>query len=152
MNVQIHSATGHSPYEVVFGQKPHSVLFPSGKIIGPLLEEELEMDGVTVECDPLKLNRNGQEHEKVVQNKGPLQEEGMAFNEEPMKLTEAEELFGSKIKRKWQKEEEDDAKRGENTSVDASGTGNDRWKNLASMEKHFEVKEYVFEYQHRKYY
>ena len=107
----------------------------------PLLEEELEMDGVTVECDPLKLNRNGQEHEKVVQNKGPLQEEGMAFNEEPMKLTEAEELFGSKIKRKWQEEEEDDAKRGENTSVDASGTANDRWKNLASMEKHFEVKE-----------
>ena len=52
----------------------------------------------------------------------------MAFTEEPMKLTEADILSGSKIKRKRQEEEEDDAKRGEDKSVDVSRTVNDRWK------------------------
>ena len=77
----------------MFGQKPQLTPFPSGKTKELLLEEELEMDGITVEGDSLKLDRNGQEHEKDVQNKGPLQVDGMAF-----KLTEADELFGSKNK------------------------------------------------------
>ena len=30
MNTQVHETTGHSPYELVFGQKPHATLFPEG--------------------------------------------------------------------------------------------------------------------------
>ena len=30
MNTQVHETTGHSPYELVFGQKPHAAIFPSG--------------------------------------------------------------------------------------------------------------------------
>ena len=41
MNTQTHEATGTSPYELVFGQKPRSVIFPSKKSVG-VLEEELE--------------------------------------------------------------------------------------------------------------
>ena len=46
MNIQIHDATGSSPYELVFGQRPRAVIFTSGKSSGPLLEEDLEADGI----------------------------------------------------------------------------------------------------------
>ena len=45
MSTQTHEATGTSPYELVFGQKPISVIFPSKKSVG-VLEEELEKEGV----------------------------------------------------------------------------------------------------------
>ena len=45
MNIQVHETTGTSPYELVFGQKPRSVVFPSGKK-GIIFEEDLENDGV----------------------------------------------------------------------------------------------------------
>ena len=45
MNTQTHETTGTSPYELVFGQKPRSVIFPSNKSVG-VLEEELEKEGV----------------------------------------------------------------------------------------------------------
>ena len=51
MNNQIHEATGTSPYEVVFGQKPRSVVFPSQTAVGFILEEELEMEGVCCTSD-----------------------------------------------------------------------------------------------------
>lgn len=45
----MHDATGTSPYELVFGQKPQSILFPSGKCTQPVLEEDLERDGIQIE-------------------------------------------------------------------------------------------------------
>ena len=30
MNTQVHETTGHSPYELVFGQKPYATVFPRG--------------------------------------------------------------------------------------------------------------------------
>ena len=47
MNTQIHETTKCSPYEVVFGQKPRDVVFPSEKLL--ILEEDLEFDGVDFE-------------------------------------------------------------------------------------------------------
>lgn len=90
--------TGSSPYELVFSQKPHSILFPSGKSKGPLLEEDLETDGITVEAEPLKLTEadvpleeDGNEHDGSEQegkrSKGPLLEKDRAGEEEPMKLS-----------------------------------------------------------------
>ena len=49
MNIQTHDATGTSPYELVFGQKPQTILFPSGKCTQPVLEEDLERDGIQIE-------------------------------------------------------------------------------------------------------
>ena len=46
MNIQAHTATGFSPYELVFGLRPHSVLFPSAKSKELLMEEDLERDGI----------------------------------------------------------------------------------------------------------
>lgn len=46
MNTQTHESTGSSPYELVFGQKPRSVLFPISEQVCHnmiILEEE---DGV----------------------------------------------------------------------------------------------------------
>ena len=30
MNTQVHETTGHSPYELVFGQKLYATIFPRG--------------------------------------------------------------------------------------------------------------------------
>ena len=49
MNIQNHETTGTSPYELVFGQKARTVLFPSTTRTDILLEEELEGDGVCIE-------------------------------------------------------------------------------------------------------
>ena len=46
MNTQVHEATGASPYELVFGQKPRSVLFPTTTASGVILEEDLIDEGV----------------------------------------------------------------------------------------------------------
>ena len=46
MNTQTHEAVGKSPFELVFGQKPRSVLFPTGKSPGIILEESLTDDGI----------------------------------------------------------------------------------------------------------
>ena len=50
MNTQTHESTGSSPYELVFGQKPRSVLFPSNEQAYStiILEEDLEKDGVNL--------------------------------------------------------------------------------------------------------
>lgn len=41
MSIQAHDSIGSSPYELVFGQKAHTVLFPSGKNNRiPLLEDD----------------------------------------------------------------------------------------------------------------
>lgn len=46
MNTQVHETTGTSPYELVFGQKPRSVLFPASTTTGVVLEEDLTDDGL----------------------------------------------------------------------------------------------------------
>ena len=46
MNTQVHETTGRSPYELVFGQKPRSVLFPVSTATGVILEEDLTNDGL----------------------------------------------------------------------------------------------------------
>lgn len=161
MNIQVHSVTGSSPYELVFGQKPHSVLFPSGKSKGPLLEEDLETDGITVEAEPLKLTEadvpleeDGNEHDGSEQegkgNKGPLLEKDQAGEEEPMKLSR---------KRQWEEEGEEEAKskktclqpaslsqdatEGQEVAVDECGKGDERARALATTEKHLKVRVYV---------
>ena len=54
MNTQTHEAVGTSPYELVFGQKPRSVLFPTGKSPGIILEKSLADDGIcTSTSDPV---------------------------------------------------------------------------------------------------
>ena len=49
INIQTHDATVTSRYELVFGQKPQIILFPSGKCTQPGLEEDLERDGIQIE-------------------------------------------------------------------------------------------------------
>ena len=49
MNTQVHETTGACPYELVFGQKPREVLFPSGQKHDVIFEEDLECDGVVFE-------------------------------------------------------------------------------------------------------
>ena len=49
MNTQVHETTGACPYELVFGQKPREVLFPSGQKYDVIFEEDLECDGVVFE-------------------------------------------------------------------------------------------------------
>ena len=46
MNTQVHETTGTSPYELVFGQKPRSVVFPTSAATGVIFEEDLTDDGV----------------------------------------------------------------------------------------------------------
>ena len=49
MNTQVHETTGACLYELVFGQNPREVLFPSGQKHDVIFEEDLECDGVVVE-------------------------------------------------------------------------------------------------------
>ena len=48
MNTQTHEAVGTSPYKLVIGQKPRSVLFPTGKSSGIILEESLTDNGICI--------------------------------------------------------------------------------------------------------
>ena len=45
-NTQVHETTGACPYELVFGQKPREVLFPSGQKHDVIFEEDLECNVV----------------------------------------------------------------------------------------------------------
>ena len=49
MNTQVHDSTSRSPYELVFGQMPREVVFPSSKKSAIILEEDLEADGVVLD-------------------------------------------------------------------------------------------------------
>ena len=48
MNPQVHDTTGKSPFELVFGQMPREVVFPSSKKSAIILED-LEADGVVLD-------------------------------------------------------------------------------------------------------
>ena len=47
-STQVHETTGHSPYKLVFGQKPHTKQFAEG-VPSLIKEEDLEPDGVVFE-------------------------------------------------------------------------------------------------------
>ena len=49
MNTQVHDTTGRSPYDLVFGQMPREVVFPSSKKSAIILKEDLEADGVVLD-------------------------------------------------------------------------------------------------------
>ena len=49
MNTQLHETTGHSPYELVFGQKPHATVFPKDDGTTIPNEEDLELNGIVFE-------------------------------------------------------------------------------------------------------
>ena len=49
MNTQMHETTGHSPYELVFGQKPRPVVFGGVEGVSMANEEDLEVDGIIFE-------------------------------------------------------------------------------------------------------
>jgi len=46
MNTQVHETMGHSPYELVFGQKPRTMKFAGEGAPTLIKEEDLELDGV----------------------------------------------------------------------------------------------------------
>ena len=46
MNTQVHKTTGHSPYELVFGQKPHTTIVPRDD--GTTIPNEEELDEILV--------------------------------------------------------------------------------------------------------
>ena len=56
MNIQVHETTGHSPYELVFGQKPHATIFPGGDGTIITNEEDLELDGIVFEGNEVRHN------------------------------------------------------------------------------------------------
>ena len=45
MSTQVHETTGHSPYKLVFGQKPHATILPRGDGTTITNEEDLELHG-----------------------------------------------------------------------------------------------------------
>ena len=47
MNIQVHDATGASPYELVFSQKARTVIFPTQQN-AIVLEEDLADEGIDV--------------------------------------------------------------------------------------------------------
>ena len=70
MNTQIHEATGSSPYELVFGQKPRSVLFPSKGKPGVVLEEDLEGDRLTLDTSNGEADKRDQLQESGAEQEG----------------------------------------------------------------------------------
>ena len=56
INIQVHETTGHSPYELVFGQKPHATVFPGGDGTRVTSEEDLELDRIVFEDNEVRHN------------------------------------------------------------------------------------------------
>ena len=56
MNTQVHETTGHSPYELVFGQKPRTMKLAGEGAPSIIKEDDLELDGVVFEDE--KVNKN----------------------------------------------------------------------------------------------
>ncbi len=84
MNIQAHTTTGSSPYELVFGQKPRAVLFPSGKSSKPLLEEDLEKDGIHIE--ELQEEEMPDENDGLQQGSGSKEQGHTGWKDERRKL------------------------------------------------------------------
>ena len=55
MNTQVHETTGHSPYELMFGQKLHATIFPGGDAT-MMTKENLEFDGTVFESNEARHN------------------------------------------------------------------------------------------------
>ena len=56
MIIQVHETTGHSPYELVFSQKPHATVFPVSDGTRVTNEEDLELDGIVFEDNEVRHN------------------------------------------------------------------------------------------------
>jgi len=52
MNTEVHETTKATPYELVFGQRPHTSLFLSEQAPKMITEEHLEEDGLECESNP----------------------------------------------------------------------------------------------------
>ena len=52
MNTEVHETTKATPYELVFGQRPRTSLFPSEQAPKMITEEQLEEDGLECESNP----------------------------------------------------------------------------------------------------
>ena len=140
MNTQIHEATGSSPYELVFGQKPRSVLFPSEGKPSVVLEEDLEGDGVTLDAS------NG-EADKRDEESGAKQESG----KDSAEGKEDKDREGSAAESKEDEDEKGAEGKGHEDGKDVSGdegkghedgedvSGDKRTRSLATMEKHLKV-------------
>ena len=63
LNTQVHEATKHTPYELVFGQPPRSLLVPNVTFKGKINEEELEEPNQEEEDDSI-----ADDHRTVVQD------------------------------------------------------------------------------------
>lgn len=139
MNIQAHETTGSSPYELVFGQKPRAVIFPSVKNDNPLLEEDLEKDGVHIEEEETPAENDGQQQQQESEG----DEQGGAE--------------GKKRKRQqsedgWEEQRDASGKRrclqvGEQSQEITSGSESDeekeQTKSLLTMEKHSKVRQGV---------
>ena len=58
MNTQVHETTGHSPYELVFGQKPRTMKLAGEGAPSIIKEDDLELDGVVFEDEKVNNNYN----------------------------------------------------------------------------------------------
>ena len=52
MNTEVHETTKATPYELVFGQRPRTSLFPSEHGPNIVTEEQLEEDGLDTSTPP----------------------------------------------------------------------------------------------------
>ena len=112
MNIQVHTATGSSPYELVFGQKPRSVLFPSKENQGLILEEDLEYDGVSFEHEsPHEPEANDEQPELPDEPESTDgletrdESESTSLRDEP--ASKARDEPASRAKRPWEKVEKE---------------------------------------------
>ena len=134
MNTQTHEAVGTSPYELVFGQKPRSVLFPTGKSPGIILEESLTDDGIcTSTSDPVNepLQQGLGEMKEALQSK-PVVERNDLTDVTVGKFPTHREVNAEKFNGKVTENEEVDM-------IIASGEIEKREAQLATMEKHKKV-------------
>ncbi|KAL5515249.1 hypothetical protein EMCRGX_G000390 [Ephydatia muelleri] len=80
MNTQVHDTTGRSPYELVFGQMPREVVFPSSTKSAIILED-LEADGVVL--DSVDCHNSAISSKCTNDSEEPCQEGNICIGENP---------------------------------------------------------------------
>ena len=81
MNTQVHDTTGRSPYELVFGQMPREIVFPSSTKYAIILEEDLEADGVVL--DSVDCHNSAISSKCTNDSEEPCQEGNICIGENP---------------------------------------------------------------------
>ena len=129
MNTQTHEAVGTSPYELVFGQKPRSVLFSTGKSPGIILEESLTDNGICTSTSD-SVNEPGLgEMKEALQSKPVVERNDLT---DGRKFSAHREVNAQKCNDKVTENEEVDM-------IIASSEIEKREAQLATMEKHKKV-------------